>query len=39
VLRVGVRELYSVLELENGAQGWSWRTVLRVGVRELCSGL
>ena len=39
MLRVGVRELCSGLELENYALGWSKITVLRVGVRELCSGL
>ena len=39
MLRVGVRERYSGLELENCSQVRSWRTVFRVGVRELYSGL
>ena len=39
VFRVGVRELYSGLELEKCAQGWRERTILRVGVRELYTGL
>ena len=39
MLMVGVRELFSGLEVENCAQGWYERTILRVGVKELYSGL
>ena len=39
MLRVGVRKLFSGLEVENCAQGKSERTVFRVGIRELYLGL